>query len=53
MIADLGTEHPYRQQQRFYGATEDQLRRLERRVAKLEQLVAEMAAKATAGERAA
>ena len=37
----------------FHAATEDQLRRLERRVAKLERLVAEIAAKATAGERAA
>ena len=27
MIADLGKEHPYRQQQRFHGATEDQLKR--------------------------
>src|SRR6187401_3060555 len=37
----------------FHAATEDQLRRLERRVAKLERLVAEVAAKTTGGERAA
>ena len=37
----------------FHAATEAQLKRLERRVARLERLVAEIAAKATAGERAA
>jgi hypothetical protein len=37
----------------FHAATEDQLKRLERRVAKLERLVAQISAKTTVGERAA
>ena len=37
----------------FHGATEDQLKRLERRVAKLERLMAQIASKATAEGRAA
>ncbi len=37
----------------FHGATEEQLKRLERRVAKLERLMPQIASKATAEERAA
>ena len=37
----------------FHGATEEQLKRLERRVAKLERLMAQIAGKATAEKRVA